>query len=157
PGRDRQVEIDILALDPVGRVRIEFDFKIEVARRSATNSGTSLAGEADQLAGRPTLGDCDIDLALAHAHLAALVECGAAQADGARRTLIGIGKIDEDLGVMILAAGAKLRAATTATARGATALGTTEQRFEEVAEILAFACVGAAEFEARIPARRRAE
>ena len=58
--------------------------------------------------------------------------------------------------MVVLTAGAKL--GTAATTPGTALLGPAEQGFEEVAEILTFArLAAAAEFETRIPPRRRAE
>ena len=50
PRRDRQVQIDIAAVDAVQRVRPEGDLQVQVARRRAVEAGCALPGQAQVLA-----------------------------------------------------------------------------------------------------------
>ena len=112
--------------------------------------GLRLAGEADVLALAHALRDGDIHLPLAHLHLAVVADLGGPERDGAGGALIGIFEIDQDPRVMVLAARPEFT-------RGGAAAAAAEQRFEEIAEIALAEPFPTAEFEPRIPPRRRPE
>src|SRR5438105_10912807 len=95
---------------------IEFDFKIEIARRPPADAGTALSGKSYHLALAHTFRDADIHLPLAQMHLPVVAQFRPSQGDCTSRTTIGVLKIDQHFGMMILPASAKFAAGAAAPA-----------------------------------------
>src|SRR3569623_2135339 len=157
PRRHRQVEIEVAAFGAIKRVRTECDLQIEVAGVAAAYAGRTLAGEADVLALLDAFGYAHVERTLAGMDVALRVDFRHAQRDAAVGTLQGVVEVDDDLGRVILALGAKSRTSAAAAVRPAET--TTEQRLEEIAKRgrVTTGEAAAAEFEARVPIRRRPE
>src|SRR5690606_15447682 len=81
PGRNRQLDVKVLTVHTIERVRLELNLKIKVACRQAAMSGTALTFETNVLAFHDAFRDLYIQRAIAHAHMSFYVEFGYAQRD----------------------------------------------------------------------------
>jgi hypothetical protein len=167
PGRHRQLDDEVAAVDVIARVRLEVHLEEEVASRRAAVARGTLPGEPDQPARANAGGDLHVQRARLERHAALRVHARALQRDLPRRTAEGVLEVEHDLGVVVLAAPLEASAAmplARPTARPAPAARrarahAAEELAEEVAELGGVHAVGAAagELEARIPVGRRRE
>jgi hypothetical protein len=82
PGSDRQLDVDIGALDLEQRMRIERDLEVEVARRPAVAPGRALLGQAQLLSRADAARDVDVEPSLLEGDAAVGVSFGT------RRTML---------------------------------------------------------------------
>ena len=125
--------IKIAAYRAVERIGLELDLEIEIAGWQLADPRRALAFEANILALGDAFRDRDIEFAIFQRDVARRVDLGHPQRNRPRRTAEGVTKVDQDLGMVVLAACMKL----VRRARGSrTAASPGEQVLEKIAEIV---------------------
>src|SRR5690606_35087269 len=146
----------------VARIRPEVHLEQQIARLALADPRTALPAEAHYLAFLEPLGDLHVEGARLEHDTARVVHFRRPQRDLPGGSAVHVLQVDQDPGVMVLAARVARTAPEAAGARSCAAAHAPEQLCEEIAEVAVVARPGARraptrELEAGIPVRWRTE